>query len=35
MADRGYILDHGRIVRGDTAAALLSDRDIQQIDMGL
>jgi len=35
VADRGYILDHGHIVRGDTAAALLSDRDIQEAYMGL
>lgn len=35
VADRGYILDHGHIVRGDTAAALLRDRDIQEAYMGL
>ncbi|MGI4944841.1 MAG: ABC transporter ATP-binding protein [Janthinobacterium lividum] len=35
VADRGYILDHGHIVRGDTAAVLLRDRDIQEAYMGL
>ena len=35
VADRGYILDHGHIVRGDAAAALLRDRDIQEAYMGL
>ena len=35
VANRGYILDHGHIVRGDTAAVLRRDRDIQEAYMGL
>lgn len=35
VADRGYILDHGHIVRGGDAAMLRQDRDIQETYMGL
>ncbi len=35
VADRGYILDHGHIVRGGDAAMLRRDRDIQETYMGL
>jgi branched-chain amino acid transport system ATP-binding protein len=35
VADRGYILDHGHIVRGGDAAVLRQDREIQETYMGL
>ena len=35
VADRGYILDHGHIVRGGDAASLREDREIQETYMGL
>lgn len=35
VADRGYILDHGHVVRGGNAAVLRADRDIQETYMGL
>ena len=35
IADRGYILDHGRIVREGEAKALGADREIQEAYMGL
>lgn len=35
VADRAYVLDHGHIVRGDDAATLRDDREIQETYMGL
>ena len=35
MADHAHILDHGRIVRSGDAAALRSDRQVQETYMGL
>lgn len=35
IADRGYILDHGRIVRSGTGSELLQDRNVQETYMGL
>ena len=35
VAQRAYVLDHGRIVREDEAAALRGDRQVQETYMGL
>lgn len=35
VADRGYVLDHGRIVREGEARTLRHDREIQEAYMGL
>ncbi len=35
MAQRGYILDHGRILKSDAGAALLADPDVQRAYLGL
>ncbi len=35
IADRAYVLDHGRVVRSGDAPALRNDREIQETYMGL
>jgi branched-chain amino acid transport system ATP-binding protein len=34
IADRGYVMEHGRIVREGPADALLADRDIAEFYLG-
>ena len=35
VADRGYVLEHGRIIHEDTAANLRSDEGLQRLLLGL
>jgi branched-chain amino acid transport system ATP-binding protein len=35
VADRGYVLEHGRIIHEDTAASLRSDEGLQRLLLGL
>jgi branched-chain amino acid transport system ATP-binding protein len=35
LADRGYILESGRVVKDGTGAALLADKDIQEFYLGV
>jgi branched-chain amino acid transport system ATP-binding protein len=35
LADRGYILENGRVVKDGTGAALLADKDIQEFYLGV
>lgn len=35
MADRGYVIERGRVVKSGTGAALLADADVQRAYLGL
>jgi branched-chain amino acid transport system ATP-binding protein len=35
MAQRGYIMERGRVVKSDTGGALLADADVQRAYLGL
>ena len=35
MANRGYIIEHGRVIKSGTGDALLADQDVQRAYLGL
>ena len=35
MASRGYVIEHGRVVKSGTGAALLADAGVQRAYLGL
>jgi len=35
MANRGYIIEHGRVIKSGTGEALLADQDVQRAYLGL
>jgi branched-chain amino acid transport system ATP-binding protein len=35
MAHRGYVIEHGRVVKSGTGQSLLADADVQRAYLGL